>query len=217
MVKALRLFVEGGGDHRQEKAALSAGFKQFFKRLRELARQQHSELYVQFCGSRLSTYDDFCTALESYPDSFNILVVDAEEEVVRKNPWEHLRERRGDGWQRPDKATAQHCHLMVQTMEAWIVADVEMLQEYYGQRFQAKALPKHANLEKVSKQAIADALKRATAKTQKGEYHKTRHAPDLLAKLRLAVVCRRASYCQRLAATLAQQLGEDDVQKILAD
>jgi hypothetical protein len=63
---------------------------------------------------------------------------------------------------------------MIQTMEAWIVADREALACHYGQRFGKNALPATQNLETLSKDAIAAALARSTQKTQKGTYQKIR-------------------------------------------
>lgn len=93
-------------------------------------------------------------------------------------------------------------HLMVQSMEAWIVADGRALAEYYGQKFQPSALPKTANLESVSPKNILSALKRATRNTKKGEYHKIRHASELLARLDPQQVKKRCPSCRRLFEAL---------------
>ena len=67
-----------------------------------------------------------------------MLLVDAEGPVAT-GTCEHLRAR--DGWDMTG-VDAQSVHLMVQTMEAWIVADADALGSYYGNGFNAGALPR---------------------------------------------------------------------------
>jgi hypothetical protein len=97
-------------------------------------------------------------------------------------------------------------HLMVQTMEAWIVADPDALADYYGQRFRRNALPRTANLETVAKPAVATALNNATRDTQKGVYHKIKHASDLLKRIDRAKVQDRCPRCKRMFTTLGQAI-----------
>lgn len=97
---------------------------------------------------------------------------------------------------------------MVQTMETWLVADIDALRRYYGQGFNSSALPQRQNLEEEPKQAIYAALTRATQQTQKGEYAKIKHASQLLGKIRpdrIAARCPRfALLTQWLDKTIAQ-------------
>ena len=95
-------------------------------------------------------------------------------------------------------------HLMVQTMEAWIVADANAVSGYYGQGFNAGALPRRPNLEEVSKADVERSLKRATAGTQKGRYHKIRHASDLLQRIDPETVKTRCRHCERLFIELGR-------------
>jgi len=98
---------------------------------------------------------------------------------------------------------------MVQTMEAWLIADRDKLAAYYGKEFQVSALPSSStNVEEVSKENLKKALKRATRKTQKGEYHKTNHGPGILAQVRPDEVARRAPHCRRLFKTLTAVIEE---------
>ena len=76
--------------------------------------------------------------MQSGPDVFNVLLVDAEGPALGTGVWRHLRTR--DRWENPGADETQ-CHLMVQMMEAWLVADRERLAEYYGENCHEKALP----------------------------------------------------------------------------
>ena len=95
---------------------------------------------------------------------------------------------------------------MVQTMEAWIVADREALARYYGQGFRGNSLPRTQNLETVSKNAIADALARSTRNTQKSTYHKIRHGGDLLKQVDPNTVRQRCPACARMFAEVGRAI-----------
>jgi hypothetical protein len=108
------------------------------------------------------------------------LLVDSEEPVTANTPIQHLYAR--DGW---DFAALPNCEvfLMVQTMEAWFLADREALATFYDGGFLPKALPGSAtNLEIIRKTDVEPGLKKATRRTKtKGEYHKINHGAALLA------------------------------------
>ncbi len=96
---------------------------------------------------------------------------------------------------------------MVQTMEAWIVADPDALADFYGQNFQARALPQTANLETVPKREIANALKNATQGASKGEYHKIQHIQRLLSSLNPDKVRKRCPSCAWLFEFMRALIG----------
>ena len=196
-MRGIRVYVEGGGDRKDTKAEIRKAFGVFLRELRDAARQQHLQWDVIACGSRGSAFDAFRTGGKSHPDCFNVLLVDAEG-PVSASPKAHLRQV--DGWQidEPD----EHCHVMVQAMEAWIVADLQALRSFYGQGFQESAIPKANDVETIDKDRLLDSLKKASRSTQKGTYHKIRHAGRLLGRLDPATVRKRAGHCERLFATL---------------
>ena len=132
-----------------------------------------------------------------------MLLVDAEAAVISDSPRAHLEKR--DCWDLRF-ATDDMVHLMIQAMETWIVADPDALAAYYGQRFLAKALPKAANLESVPQEDIIRALEQATRRTQKGTYHKIRHASQILQRIDPHSVGQRCPACARLFATLGKAI-----------
>ena len=167
MVSEICIYIEGGGDNSTTKVSIRRGFSSFLKDLITIARRQKIKWRIFMCGARHNAYRNFMIALETYPNAFNVLLVDSEG-PVRGTPWEHLQRR--DGWRSQGVDDAQ-CHLMVQMMEAWFIADINALERFYGQGFNANAIPRNPNVEQSSKQQIESALKAATRGTKKGEYH----------------------------------------------
>ena len=199
----ITIYMEGGGDRRGGRAALRVGMDAFLGELKRAARNQRWRWKLACVGSRNEAFEAFRRAKERDDAGVVILLVDAEE-PVRQAPRLHLRDR--DGWEM-GFAEEDSVHLMVQTMEAWLVADSDALEVYYGQGFRASALPRTQNLESVSKRQIESALETATRATTKGRYHKIRHASQLLERISPVRVRERCAACGRLldflTATLA--------------
>jgi hypothetical protein len=203
MVKEIRIYVEGGGDGSESKAAVQRGFGQFLHPLRQRARVRRIRWQVVACGGRNAAFDAFKTALRIHPAAFNILLVDAEGFVAAK-PWHHLSV--SDGWQAPPVDPDQ-CHLMVQAVEAWLIADPKALADFYGQGFHARSLPARHDVESVDRRDLVPALEQATRNTSKGTYHKIEHCPKILARLDQNAVRSRAPHCDRLFHTVERLVG----------
>ena len=177
----VKLYVEGGGDHNKAlQSACRRGFAKFLERAGLTNRMPR----IVACGGRRQAYDHFKTAHDRpAPDEFVILLVDSEARVTAARPWEHVEHREGDGWERPDGASDDQLHFMVQMMEAWFHADPDALKRYFGAGFRPAALSKCANIEEISKADLLDGLKRATQGCEKNEYSKGRHSFPILETL----------------------------------
>lgn len=199
----VRIYVEGGGDGSSGKAAIRRGFNAFLSPIRDLVRAKRLQWNLTACGSRESTYDGFCTALKTHRKSFVILLVDSE--TRPKNPvsaWSHLKQQ--DNWDRPPEASNESAQLMVQAMEAWIVADPVALTSYYGRNFVQSKLPNIANIENVSPSQLESQLKDATRQTSKSTFHKIQDGESLLKKLSLETVRSTSQSCRRLCEAIEQ-------------
>ncbi len=207
MVKEIRIYVEGGGDRGNDRRNLKRGFSQFLDRIRQSARSEHVRWSVVASGNRGQTHRAFKIAKQQHRDAFNILLVDSEESVPLNCPsWKHLREREEDRWELTID-DEKHCHLMVQMMEAWFVADKSALARFYGQGFSRTALPRRADVEQIPKDDLYNSLKKATRNTTAKEYHKTRHGPKILELLDAAKVRNAAPHCEALFQVLEERIG----------
>ena len=91
---------------------------------------------------------------------------------------------------------------MVQTMEAWFIADIDALKTYYRQGFKVRGIPKTPHVETIAKDDLERIIKIATANTSKKEYHKINHASELLGKIDANKVRQASPYCDRIFTTI---------------
>ena len=112
-----------------------------------------------------------------------------------------------DRWKKPDAATDENAHLMVQCMETWFLADKDRLAAYFDQGFNGNALPGRREIEEVAKGDVFEGLKRATRQCKKGEYGKGRHSFDILEQTDPAKVINASPHARRLIETLRQEAG----------
>ena len=204
------LYVEGGGDSHSLKTACRAGFTAFITKAGVKKRPR-----VVACGSRRDAYDSFCTAIAQGDEA--LLLVDSEDPVAAQHqaglpdqwlPWGHLGQR--DNWSKPDMAHETDCHLMAQVMETWFVADSAALASFFGQGFNAKALPAAANpVESIAKATVYHSLQQATKQCKaKSEYGKGEHSFKLLAKVAPAAVMGASQWAKRFVDELKKKMDE---------
>ena len=192
--------VEGGGNRRESRARCREGFSEFFQDA-GLARRV---LRVIPGGARSETYKNFTDDVGSASGTdFVVLLVDSEAPMEAASVWEHLRTK--DDWRRPDGCSEENVHLMVQCMEAWLVADRETLASYSGRDFNAGAVPHGTDVEGYTVGRLFGDLKRATRRCRKGPYSKGKHSFEVLARLDSQKVMAAAPHAQRLIETLRRQ------------
>jgi hypothetical protein len=173
---SVTIFFEGGGDKEATQSKCREGLSKYCAKL----KPQNRRLRIVVGGGREQTFDKFkIDASNSRSGEISVLLVDSEAPVTAHTPVEHLRAT--DGW---DITSFQNhkVFLMVQTMEAWFLADRETLALFYDGGFKPNSLPgSPKNIEIIRKEDIEPALKKATKNTNsKGEYHKINHGAALL-------------------------------------
>jgi hypothetical protein len=176
---SVQIFVEGGGEKPTIRAMCRAGFSKYCEKLAPM----HHRPSIVACGGRQQAFDRFKTAVQNgQTGEVFVLLVDSEGPVDAATPTKHL--LACDAWIFPTSQNYE-VFLMVQVMEAWFLADRETLVAFYNGGFLPNALPgSAANIEIIRKEDIASGLAKATRNTKtKGEYHKTKHGFDLLARI----------------------------------
>lgn len=199
-MSGIAIYMEGGGKGKG-KATLRLGMDAFLQPLKNAAKEKKLGWKLVCCGPRNEAFRGFQAAVNNGDATVHVLLVDAEG-PVNLLPRRHLRDR--DGWDL--SFTGENTvHLMVQTMETWIVADPAALKSYYGNKdFKVEKLPSAPDLETVPKADVESSLREATTGTQKGRYQKIKHASDLLKRIDVERVKNRCSHCRRLFDKLRQ-------------
>ena len=183
-MKRLTIYVEGGG--KGSKASdlspkLRNGFMELVcNYLGISSRDRKFEVFP--AGSRVAAKKAYEIAVKQGKDA--ILLMDSEELLTSPSCMEHLTQRPSDKMVWSPHAKPADIHLMVTTMESWFLTDSNALAAYYGQGFNGnKFLKAGASCESIQKPTALEILKTATAKTQKGTYHKGNHPGDLIGKI----------------------------------
>lgn len=198
----MKIYIEGGGDGKDLISECRKGFISFFEKA--CPGVPHPKFIP--CGTRASAYDDFCTAVSKGEKA--LLLVDSEAPVNDMHqqgdsagwrPWLHLQVR--DGWRMPDGACEMDCHLMVQSMESWFIADSAELQAFFGEGFNTNPLPKNIkNIEKIAKDDIYKSIDRAVMHCTtrgKSHYSKGDHSFKILLRINPNKVREASPWAER--------------------
>lgn len=201
----MKLYVEGGGNTNDLRTACRRGFREF---LNKAGLSGHMPRIVA-CGSRLNAYKDYCIAIDNGEKA--MLLVDSEDPVDSQSqfqPWQHLLKRKEDQWRKPSKAVDNECHLMVQCMEAWFLADRQTLKTFFGQKFLSDALPSETRgIESIAKQEVYECLARATWQCgTKGSYDKGKHSYELLRIIDSTKVIEASAWAKRFVDEVEREM-----------
>jgi hypothetical protein len=202
----IKIYVEGGSDHNKAlQTKCRRGFSNFISKAGFKDRMPR----VVPCGGRRNAYDSFRTAHEQPTgDHRPVLLVDSEGPVLAANPWDHVRARAGDHWERPNGAADDQLHLMVQAMEAWLHADKDALQAYFGQEFRVASLSPRLDIENIPKTDLFSGLHDATRRCNKGEYSKGEHSFEILERIDPLRVRAASPVAERLFQILDRLSGQ---------
>ncbi|MCH7800621.1 MAG: DUF4276 family protein [Chloroflexi bacterium] len=195
-----QVFIYFEGDRK-----LQEGFRQFLNEIYVEAKIRHAKIRLVSGNSKSETIKDFIKAVRVMPDAFNVMLVDSDRPVSDTSSLISQVKQHTD-WDNSLTVPDAQLHFMVQVMESWFLADKSALEGYYGRLFRANRLPQNTNVEQIPKSDVESGLRSATRETGKGAYHKTRHAPELLARIDPSRVRGVAPHCDRLLRELEQAL-----------
>ena len=190
MVSEIRIYFEGNKKLRE-------GFNKLIRSKIEQTSHSCVRFNLIAGGSKEETIKDFKKAVSSHKNASIIMLIDSDR-AYDSGLLMNIRSQIGANVQ------DEQIHFMVQVMESWFLADRDALKQYYKQNFQESRLPQNPDVEQIPKSDVITGLENATRDTQKGKYHKTKHAPQLLSKLNADKVCSVAPSCKRLFDSLQQ-------------
>lgn len=205
----LTIYVEGGGKSKSLNTRCKEGFSEFLSK----SGLSGAMPRVFASGSRESAYSDFCTAVANGQAA--MLLVDSEAPVAAGHrqgramagwmPWAHLANH--DRWNKPARSDDADCHLMVQCMESWILADRRTLEAFFGKGFQSNALPTQSrSVEDIRPAKCFTALKSATLQC-KARYAKGELSFKLLARIDPDEVTKSLPWAKRFVDEVKKQMG----------
>lgn len=193
----VKLIIEGGGY-----PELDSDLRKAFNILLRKAGIETMPRIIA-AGGRAQAYDRFQSALRNHEDA--ILLIDSERSIdscYADRPWDFLKSF--EHWEWLPELKDEHCHLMVQCMEAWFLADSSCLVEYYGKNFNVKCLPKSA-VENVSKDKYESILSHAATQCKnKNNYDKGRDSFKILMKANPAKIRSQSPWAERFFSSISQ-------------
>ena len=189
-VVKVTIFVEGGSPGDKNDNLFRAAWMNLFTSAGLAGRLPT----VVRCGDRANALRRFSFAVrEAGGNDVPILLVDSEGPVnAGQSVWQHL--RTNDGWRQPAGADDSQAYLMVQAMEAWLLADPDALREYFGQGFNENRLPGQNDPEQIPVAGLESSLRSASANCRQ-QYAKGVVSFQILGLVnadRLAERCRHA-------------------------
>jgi hypothetical protein len=200
MVKEILIYIEGDTKQKGKGNAITLrqGFSQFFK---ELAEEIKIPINIKLLGGREDTIRIFLSEQAFFPKSFMVLLVDSDAEIGENETPKSFLQKISPKFDFR-KVKEEQCHLMVQLMETWFLADKEKLAEFYGKDFNAKALPQNKEVEKIPKNDVISGLENATRNCAKGRYGKGLHSGEILQRIDSSLVRQSAPHCEKLFAAI---------------
>lgn len=207
MNRSVTVYIEGGGDSSDARAQLRAGFDALFRPQKERAAQNRVSLKFVCCGPRNEAHATFVNFRRRTPSDVAGLLVDSESPIdTQKDVTTHLAKR--DGWSFDD-AQKLNVRLMVEAMEAWILADLNAVQEWFKAEITLAA--KKTDLIEKAKlvehlDAAAGAADKAAKRPKKRRYGKLTDAPALLKRLNPETVAAHSNSFADFRTWLEEQI-----------
>ena len=192
-VVRVSIYIEGGGDSAKLNQIFRTGWRDFFTSAGLTGRLPA----VVRCGDRANAFRRFSVALREVGDNeLPVLLVDSEGPVKEdQSAWEHL--QHSDGWRQPALADDHQAYLMVQAMEAWLMADWDALREYFGRGFNENRLPGQSDPELIPHNSLESTLKDASSGCGR-QYAKGTVSFEILGRVDASKVENRCSHAKVL-------------------
>jgi len=200
------IYIEGGAAGAGSKYLKTKCQEAFHKLLDRMGFAGRKPRLVA-CGGRSDVYERFVVEHSAGTADYVAMWIDSEEPMVNPNAaWQHLRKvATVPQWLQPAGAQDDQVLFMTTCMETWIVADREVLKEYYGHALQEPALPPLVNLEKRPRHDVQGMLEHATRECT-NFYKKGERSYEILAELNPAALRQQLPSFVRVGQILNAKL-----------
>ena len=192
-VVRVSIYIEGGGTSNSLGRTFRSAWGDFFASAGFAGKQPA----IKRGGGRRQTFDSFVEAArKAGPDELPILLVDSEGPVPDgQSTWQYLQDK--DSWRQPAGTDEDSAYLMVQAMEAWLLADREAVRDYFGQGFNESRLPRLTDPELIAKGDLESSLRAASAGCRR-QYDKGAVSFEILGRVNAAAVASRCRHAKAL-------------------
>ena len=152
------------------------------------------------CGGRRQAVDKFLHSINIGEDAF--LLIDSEEKVLEEQTSTAFLCHEFKEFESLQNLSDK-CHLMVECMETWFLADMKAMENYFNPGFDKNKLPKFKSIESISKETLYKSLKESTKSTKtKGEYSKGQHSFKLLSLINPKLVFEASPWALKFINSL---------------
>jgi hypothetical protein len=200
------IYIEGGARGDGSKYLNTKCQEAFHKLLDRMGFKGRKPRLVA-CGSRSAVYDRFFIEHSQNVAGYVAMWIDSEEPMANTEAaWQHLRTvTTVPTWAQPEEAEENQVLFMTTCMEAWIVADHDVLSDHYGNELQESALPSLVGLEKRGRHDVQNTLEHATRNCINA-YEKGKRSFEVLGKLTPATLKQHLPSFVRICRILNEKL-----------
>ena len=193
--------------HFEGHRSLRPGFHKLFEPHLERARQRRIRFNLIAGGSRAEAVKDFLRSCKLRPHHINVLLIDSEDPVFDTTV--AIRSLRNQSyWDEGVDCEDNQINLMVQSMEAWFIADRQAFTHHFGQDFNLNALPSPQDAESVAPDDLTNAIRGALryVSRRKRGYDKVTDGVKLLQLIDHAAVSKHCRHFKRLMDYLTREI-----------
>lgn len=150
-----KIYLEGGGDASVLRKRYAQAFHAVLDPICGLSKPR-----IVAKGSRTEAFNALKTGLNDPTLDVVFLLIDSEDPVENnEKTWEHLANRRGDQWVKPENASDKHILFMTTAVETWVLADIKV----------RKGMKCDKSMESLTKESVRQMLSKMTG----GRYDKS--------------------------------------------
>ena len=159
------IYLEGGATG-QDSKEVTIRCQQAFSKLLDKMGFEGRQPKLVACGGREKVFTRYCTEHSGASGQYIAMWIDSEEPIKNdiEKTWEYIGQLKDiKNFSKPEGANDDQVLFMTTCMETWIIADIETLKDYYGDKLNTNPLnPKSKTLESMVRGQALEAIQKAT-------------------------------------------------------